>query len=250
MLRNLTGVVGALPGEHPALGGSLISWASPAAVTVADRASLAPRLTISVAGVNALTVSDTWLVYRQQDATGAERLIGVSMTAPGPARYIYGAALTGEVGRPSLDGSSVVFAIGTPARSVLETYDLSTQRVRVLRFARRGAALSNPAVLGGSLLFVRTTRCVQQLRLGAATEPGRPRTRERTLLSLPSTVRRDTGYEPVFTHAYNGASKCPNRAAGPGGGVQLGATALTARDAYVTEYSPATGAARIVAVRR
>lgn len=249
-LRNVAGAVSALPGEHPALGGSLIAWAGAGSVTVADRTSLKPRLTIAVAGVNALAVSDTWLVYRQQDPTGDERLVGVPLSAPGAARYIYGAALAGELGRPSLAGTSVVFAIGTPARSSIEAYDLSSGRVRVLRFARRGAALANPSLLGGRLLFVRTTRCAQQLRLGAAIEPGRPRVRERTLLTLPSTVQRDTGYERRFTHAYNNASKCPNRGAGAGGGVQLGTTALGGHGAFVTEYAPATGDARIVAVRR
>ncbi len=249
-LRNPAGAVSALPGEHPALGGSLIAWATPGSVTVAEHASLVPRLTIAVAGVNALAVSDSWLVYRQQDASGAERLVGVPLSAPGPARYVYGAALAGQLGRPALAGTSVVFAVGTPARSAIEAYDLSSGRVRVLRFARRGAALSNPALLGGRLLFVRTTRCAQQLRLGMAIEPGRPRLRERTLLSLPSTVHRDTGYERRFTHAYNSASKCPNRAAGPGGDVQLGTTALARHGAFVTEYAPATGDAQIVALRR
>jgi hypothetical protein len=250
LLRNIAGGLSALPGEHPALGGSMIAWASAGSVTVADRASLTPRLTIAVAGVNALAVSDTWLVYRQQDASGAERLVGVSLTTPGQTRYVFGAQLAGEVGRPSLQGTSVVFAIGTPASSAIEALDLTGGGARLLRVARHGAALSNPSLLGGQLLFVRVTRCAQQLRLGAAIEPRRRRVRERTLLSLPSTVHRDTGYERRFTHAYNGASKCPNRPAGPGGGVQLGATALGAHGAYITEFSVATGDARIVAVKR
>ena len=249
-LRNPAGAVSALPGEHPALGGSLIAWATAGSVTVAERATLAPRLTFAVTGVNALAVSDSWLVYRQQDPTGAERLVGVPLSVPGPARYVYGAALAGQLGRPALAGTSVVFAIGTPARSAIEAYDLSSGRARVLRFARRGAALSNPALLGGQLLFVRTTRCAQQLRLGMAIEPRHPRLRERTLLSLPSTVQRDPGYERRFTHAYNSASKCPNRAPGPGGALQLGTTALAGHGAFVTEYAPATGDAQIVALRR
>ncbi len=85
-LRNPAGAVSALPGGHPALGGSLIAWAGPGSVTVAERATLQPRLTIAVTGVNALAVSDTWLVYRQQDPTGAEQLVGVPLAPPGPAR--------------------------------------------------------------------------------------------------------------------------------------------------------------------
>ena len=249
-LRNLAGAVSTLPGDHPALGGSRIAWASASAITVADRASLTPRLTIAATGVNALAVSDAWLVFRAQDASGAERLIGVSLTAPTQSRYIYGSRLAGEVGRPSLDGASVVFAVATPARSAIETDDLASGRMRTLRSVRRGVALSNPSLLGGRLLFERTTRCYQQLRIGAAVAPRNPRHHGRTLLSLPSTVRRDTGYQHGYTHAYNGASKCPNRPAGRGGTVRLGPTALSAGEAYVTVSSSAASDARIVAVAR
>ena len=132
----------------------------------------------------------------------------------GASRGIYAARLAGEVGRPSLDGARVVFTLGTPSRSAIESDDLTSGRMRTLRAARRGAALSNPSLLGGRLLFERTTRCYQQLRIGPALARRRSRVRERTLLSLPSTVPRDTGYQRGYTHAYNGASKCPNRAAG------------------------------------
>ena len=250
-LRDLAGAIRALPGDHPALGGSQIAWASAGAIIVADRASLAPKLTIPAAGVNALAVSDTWLVFRELDASGAERLIGVSLTAPMQRRYIFGSKLAGEVGRPSLDGASVVFAVGTPERSAIEVEDLASGRLRRLRAVRRGVLLANPSLLGGRLLFVRTTRCYQQLRIGPTLSRRRSsRSRDRTLLSLPSTVRRDPGYQPGYTHAYNGASKCHNRAAGRGGTVRLGPTALSAGGAYVTESSAAASDARIVAVAR
>jgi hypothetical protein len=249
-LRNLAGAVSVLPGDHPALGGSQIAWADAGTITVADRASLRPRLTIAAAGVNALAVSDSWLVYRAQDASGAERLIGAALAAPTQTRYIYGARPAGEVGRPSLDGARAVFALGTPARSAIEVVDLATGRLRTLRAMRSGVALSNPSLLGGRLLFERTTRCDQQLRIGPAAARRHSRLRERTLLSLPSTVHRDPGYQPGYTHAYNGASKCPNRAAGRGGAVRLGPTALSAGGAYVTVSSAAASDARIVAVGR
>jgi hypothetical protein len=249
-LRNLAGGVIALPGDHPALGGSQIAWASAATITVADRASLTPRLTIAATGVNALAVSDAWLVYRAQGASGAERLIAVSLSGTMPSRFVYGSSLAGEVGRPSLDGASLVFALGTPQRSAIESDDLNGGGMRALRAVRRGVALSNPSLLGRRLLFERTTRCYQQLRIGAAVASGHSRPRERTLLSLPSTVYRDTGYQPGYTHAYNGASKCPNRTAGRGGAVHLGPTALSAGGAYVTVSGVAGSDARIVPVAR
>ncbi|MEA2225513.1 MAG: hypothetical protein QOE67_795 [Solirubrobacteraceae bacterium] len=249
-MRDAAGGVSALPGVHPALGGSRIAWASAVAITVADRASLMPKLTIPATGVNALAVSDAWLVAREQDVSGAERLIGISLAAPMPSRYIYGSPLAGEVGRPSLDGARVVFAVGTPAHSSILSDDLGTGRIGVLRRARRGAALANPSLLGGRLLFERTTRCYQQLRIGAGVALRRSGLHERTLLTVPSTVDRDPGYERGYTHAYNRASRCPNRAAGRGGAMRLGPSALTAGGAYVTESSPSGGDARIVFVVR
>jgi hypothetical protein len=249
-LRTATGAVSALPGDHPALGGSQFAWASAGAITVADRASLTPRLTIAATGVNALAVSDEWLVFREREATGVERLIGVSLRTPALRRYVYGSPLAGRVGRPSLDAATVVFAIGTPTRSAVEAVDLTSGRVRMMRVSQRDAALSNPSLLDGRLLFELATRCVQQLRLGAAFAQRHVRLRERTLLSLPSPVRRDTGYEPGYAHAHNGASKCSNRAAGRGGPVLLGPTALSPSGAYVTESGAGTRGARIVEVGR
>jgi hypothetical protein len=70
------------------------------------------------------------------------------------------------------------------------------------------------------------------------------------LLSLPSTVPRDPGYQNGYTHAYNSASGCSNRHAGRGGSTQLGSTALSASSAYVTRLGPAAGDAEIVAIKR
>jgi hypothetical protein len=72
--------------------------------------------------------------------------------------------------------------------------------------------------------------------------------RESTLLSLPSTVQRDTGYQRGFTHAYNGASRCANRAAGAGGAVRLGPTAMAGAVAYVTESGAIGAGTQIVAI--
>jgi hypothetical protein len=257
----------ALPGAHPALGGSNVAWASPTQITIADRASLQPKLVLAASGVNALSVSDGWVVYRDEDAQG-EHLIAVSLSDPGVRRYLAGARLAGRVGRPALDGASVVFTVNTPRRSALELVELTGGGRRTVRTARRGVAFFNPSLLGGRMLFERVTRCVQQLRLGAVGGPAGASSRsaaagspgaagssraargERVLLSLPSAVSRDPGYQRGYTHAYNSASGCPNRGAGRGGATQLGATALAARSAYVTRLGPAAGDAEVVSVAR
>jgi hypothetical protein len=251
-----------LPGAHPALGGSTIAWAGPSTITIADRGSLQPRLTLAASGVNALAVSDTWVVYRDEDASGAEHLIAVSLTTPSTRRYLAGSRLAGRVGRPSLDGESAVFTVDTPRRSAIEFVNLTNGHRRTLRAAGHGAAFFYPSLLGGGLLFEQVTRCVQQLRIGATARAGasargghlafaaRGRSRgERVLLSLPSTVSRDPGYQAGYTHAYNSASGCANRGTGRGGPTRLGSTALGQSRAYVSLTGPA-GDARIVSVAR
>jgi hypothetical protein len=71
---------------------------------------------------------------------------------------------------------------------------------------------------------------------------------ERVLLTLPSTVTRDPGYEQGYVENYNAASLCANRKTGPGGTITLGASALGARDAYVSESPPDPASTRIVTI--
>ncbi len=70
MLRQGSGHASPLPGSFPALGPSSIAWVGVGQIAIADPASLAVRATIAAGGVNALAVSDSWLVYR---ADGQER---------------------------------------------------------------------------------------------------------------------------------------------------------------------------------
>jgi hypothetical protein len=230
---------------------------------------LQPRLTLAASGVNALAVSDSWVVYRDQDAAGGEHLIAVSLASPSTRRYLAGSRLAGQVGRPSLDGASVVFTVDTPRRSAIELVELTSGHRHTLRAAGHGAAFFYPSLLGGGLLYERVTRCVQQLRIGAASRAGRASfatgaayagharsaarsrsRRERVLLSLSSTVARDPGYQAGYTHAYNSASGCVDRATGGGGARQLGSTALGASRAYVTVSGPTPGDVRVLALGR
>ncbi len=237
----------ALPGAHPALGGSNIAWAGTTAITIADRASLQPRLVLAASGVNALGVSDGWVVYRDEDAQG-EHLIAVSLADPAMRRYLAGARLAGRIGRPGLDGAVVVFTVDTPARSALEMVELASGRHRTLRAARHGVAFLNPSLLGGRLLFERVTRCAQQLRIAPLTRSAD--VRPRVLFSLPSAVPRDPGYQRGYTHAYNSAGGCPNRPPGRGGATQLGTTALGSARAYVTKLGPAADNAEVLGIAR
>jgi hypothetical protein len=245
LLRTRAGTLQALPGSYPALGQSLIAWESAGQITVADASTLQPRASIAVSGLSALAVSNSWVVFRDETA-GGENLIGVSLAAPSPRRYVYGAKIAGELGRPTLDGSTVVFTVSTPARSSIVAMNLTSGRRRVLRSVSAGAALLNASMSRGQLLYERVTRCAQQLRIGSLSASRH----ERVLLSLSSTVSRDPGYQPGYTHAYNSASGCRNRGPGRGIGTQLGPTALGASAAFLTEIPSNPGHARIVALRR
>jgi hypothetical protein len=236
----------ALPGSYPALGGSLIAWQGAGLITVADASSLAPVASIPAANVSALAVSNDWVVYRGAQADGGESIIASPLASPATARTIAGARPAGELGRPAIDGSEVVFALDTPRSSAIEMVNLASGAWRVLRFAPR-AALLNPSLLNGRLLYERVSRCSQELRLGAA---GNGR-HERVLLRLASTVRRDPGYQPGYEHAYNSGSRCRNRHAGRGARMRLGPTALSASRAYVTEIPSSSSVhARIVSRAR
>jgi hypothetical protein len=245
MLRLGSGQTSVLPGTDPALGPSSIAWQSNGQITVADRVSMTPRATFPVARISALAVSDSWVVYRDPGPGGAEKLVGLSLLG-GMQRDVAAALPAGELGRPALDESTVVFTIDTPRRNVIETVDLATGARRVLRSTTAGSALLNPALLDGRLLYERVDRCAQELRIGSPNTPNH----DRVLLSMRSAVRRDPGYEPGYEHAYNGASLCRNRGSGRGGATLLGPTALAASAAYVTETSADLAHARIVTIQR
>lgn len=247
MLRRSSGEVRALPGSDPALGGLLIAWRNGSQVTVADAHSLSPKLTLSVAGVNALAVSNGWLAYRRRSGGGAsETLIAARLSNPSQRRHVLGPRPVGEIGRPALEGGRLVFTIDTPQQSRIEAVSLAQGSRHLLRQSRRGAALFNPSVLGDRLLYERVDACAQKLLLGTLHSSYR----DRVLVSLPSTVRRDPGYQPGYENAWNAASNCPNRRRGRGGTRQLGPTALSGTLAYMTETLPSPARARIRTVRR
>lgn len=196
--------------------------------------------------MSALAVSDGWIVYRAQSGPERETLTAVSLLPPARTLQLAGARLAGEIGRPALYGSNVVFTASSPQRSAVELVNLATGERRTLRASERGAALLNPSLLNGRVLYERVDRCAQQLRIGS------PRTRrgERVLLSIASTVTRDPGYQRGYEHAYNSASLCRNRGSGAGAETRLGPTALSFTSAFVTEIHSNGSHARIITVSR
>jgi hypothetical protein len=250
ILEGSTGATGAttpLPGDLPALGGANVAWEQGGEIVVANAATLSPQVMIPLPGgatLSALAVSDSWLVVSDLPAGGGADLLAISLSDPATITTIAQAPLAGEIGRPMIDGSDVVFARGGPSVSRITEIDLVNGAKTWLRRTDANHSFLNPVLANGQLLYEQVGRCAQELLLGA---PGIA-SKNTLLLSIPSAVRRDPGYQAGYQHAWNSASLCANRSAGPGSKITLGTTALGASAAYVTEYSANATRARIVSV--
>jgi hypothetical protein len=157
-----------LPGGDPAVGGPYAAVIAGDAITLLDRATLSPLAEVSASGVDALAVSEGWLVYRAS-ANGRDAILARSLAdprVPGEAREIAAETAPGQLGRPAVDDDLLVFAIADPRINRIVTYSLDTERGGTV-LASRNAALSNPAVRRGDkvtkLAYVRMTHKRQRL---------------------------------------------------------------------------------------
>jgi hypothetical protein len=221
------GVRTQLPGADPAIGGALIAWHVGPAVTVAARDTLTPVLQEALPGTQKLAVSDRWLVYR------AGRQIRVQpLSDPSRSALVVEAKRVAELGRPALDGDLVLYHYATAAGSWLTSVNVATGKRRRVRFAR-DAQLLNPSLLGTSLLYVRASRCSQELRLGPLGAG-----KERVLYELPPLAAQDRGHERAHT-SQGEHLPCPHRPK-PTAKI-LWTTALSDTTAYVTVLRPRRG---------
>ena len=221
------GTLTPLPGSDPAIGGALVAWHVGPAVTVAARDTLGPVLQQTLPGVQKLAVSDRWLVWR----AGPEIRV-LPLSDPTRSARVAEAKRVAELGRPALDGDLVVYHRASAAGSWLAAVDVATGKRHRLRFAR-DALLLNPSLLGTSLLYVRASRCSQQLRLGPLGSG-----KERVLYRLPPLASQDRGHERHHT-SQGERLPCPHR---PKPTTRtLWTTALSATTAYVTVLRPSRG---------
>lgn len=218
-----------LPGNDPAIGGSLVAWHVASLVTVADRATLMPVVQETAAGVQKLALSEHWLAYRRGLADGGTRLVVQSLPDLGAGQTVASARWPSTLGRPYLSGNTVVFHVATRRGNWISAVDLATGKHRRLRGGSH-VQLLNPSLLGSRLLYVRISRCAQQLRLGGV----RAGT-DRVLFSLPPLAGQDRGHERGHT-SQGGRVPCPGRPR-PTTTI-LWTTALTSRFAYVTTLHP------------
>jgi hypothetical protein len=162
-----------LPGTDPAVGGPYVAVIDGSDVVLLDRAGLAEVARIPVAGADALAVSGNWLVYRRReegrDVLEAQRI--TDPFDPGAPQRITSAASPNQVGRPSLDDHVVVWATAQRDESRVWKRDLEAGKNKVVT-GSRFALLSNPALDGGRLVYVRATERREQLIARSAGKRG------------------------------------------------------------------------------
>jgi hypothetical protein len=214
---------------HAVLGGSLIAWRDGETVHVARAADLAPVLDVAVPGVDAVAVSDRWLVTRSPSATG-DTLEARPIAAPDEITTIAAVKSPTQLGRPALDQDAVVYHVATRRESQIVEHDLAAGGSRILRRSSTGL-LTNPSLLAGRLLYVRQTNLAQLLELGPASAGAR----DRILYRLAAPAPHDSGHEPG--HSRRTRTPHPRTAQWT-----LWTSALSATHAYVTLLPRRTGA--------
>ena len=236
--HHLGGLTRTLPGSDPAVGGALVAWREGKRIRVVRRFTFELVARFSVPSADALAVSDRWLVYRGRRFNGGDRLAARRLSRPGRERTLMSIGPPGQLGRPALDGDTLVLHVARPRSSEIVAIDLRTGRSRVLRSSGIDQ-LTNPSLLGRHLLYVRTSNLRQQLELGPLW-PGR----DRALYTIASTARRDAGHEEGYSPLT--ATPPPQRPADR----TLWTTALSPRLAYLTLLPMPRGQPAIVSLPR
>lgn len=224
-----------LPGRNAAVGDGLVAWRVGTVVRVVDRRGFTPLLEASLPGADELAVSTRWLVYRVT-ATGGDRLVARSLFT-GREQTIGSVEAPTRLGRPSVRVDLAVFHIASTRASRIVAVDLARGTRRVLRSSRTDQ-LTNPSVDGGNLVYVRASATAQKLVRGPLYRPSG----DRVLLRAPPTARRDSGYEPGYSH--HTRTERPGRS-----NALFWTTALAPGSAYLTLYPlRGSGSVHVVSV--
>lgn len=223
-----SGTTAQLPGEYPAIGGGLVAWRVDKTITVADRVSQATVMQETVPGVRQLAVARRWLVYRTPTQIRAQ-----AIGSPGPGTLLVQTKRPGTLGRPSIGVDLVVFhrAMGSGGSWITAVNAASGKRL-LLRSSSSDLLL-NPSVNGAQLLYVRVSRCSQQLMLGALRGK-----LDRVVYRLGPLAGQDAGHEPGYSHQGE-RRPCPGHPKPTS--KMLWTTALSPTTAYVTVLRPRTG---------
>jgi hypothetical protein len=221
------GVTAPLPGDSPAVGATFVVWHKGPLVTVADRTTLTPVLEDSIPGVQKFAVSRSWLAYRTPTEIHVR-----AVSETGPGKRVVKVTQPATLGRPALGVDLVVFHRASRDASWITAVNVVSGRRLVFRYSRDDQLL-NPSLLDGQLLYVRSTRCSQQLVLGRARGK-----RDRVLYQIGPLAGQDAGHERHHT-SQGEHLPCPFRPRPTA--KMLWTTALSPTTAYVTVLRPAPG---------
>jgi hypothetical protein len=212
-LRRGSGGVTQLPGTDPAVGGGYIAVLDGSAVALLSRQTLDEVDRVEAPGADAVAVSGGWLAIRARvDRRDRLEVRPVALDGTiGQARPVAAAGPPAQVGRPSLGGDRLAYAVAKDTKNKLVVYRLKRGRGRVVAASRK-KGLSNPSLHRKSMLYVRSKRRRDELILR-----NMKKGRERKLRS---------------------------------GKVRLWSTALSGKRAYVTVLAGRRPAGRIVSVKR
>jgi hypothetical protein len=211
-LRDGSGVT-QLPGTDPAIGGSFIAVKQGPEVVLLARGDLAEVDRVRVEGADGLAVSGSWLAIRTR-SRGRDKL-QVRPLAPdgtiGRSRRVAAAGPPAQISRPSLAHDRVAYAVAKERRSRLVVYRIGDRRRRTVASSVRHG-LFNPSIRGQKLLYVRSAKRRDELRLRDLEGGG-----DRKLKA---------------------------------GKIRMWSTALTGKRAYVTVLEGRAPRSRVISVRR
>jgi hypothetical protein len=154
---NRSGAEVAVPGTHPAIGGRYIATVVGDVVQLFDRTTLAPVAQISAPGADAIAISDLWLAYRAPASGGDGIYIRyiADPAAPAPPSLVESEGGSSQLSPPSVDDSTLLYAIATPNGSRVVQSVMGTPSRRTLVSSGR-LLLFDPAVSGNSFAYVRS----------------------------------------------------------------------------------------------
>jgi hypothetical protein len=220
------GATAQLPGNDPAIGATFAAWHIGSALTLADRATLAPIVQDEIPGLQKLAVSRSWLAYRTPTEIHVR-----PVTETGPGTTVEKVRQPATLGRPALGVDLLAFHRATTAGSWITAVNVVSGKRLRLRYSR-DAQLLNPSLLAGRLLYVRSSRCSQQLVLG------RLRGGDKVLYELGPLAGQDAGHDRHHT-TQGEHLPCPHKPRVTA--KMLWTTALSPTTAYVTVLRPARG---------
>ena len=161
-----------LPGHDGAIGDGRVAVVRAGEIVILSAQDLGEVGRVRAPGADAVAISESWLVWRAR-INGRDLMRARNVrdpASPGPEQSIGRAGRSAQLGRPSLDDNRLVYARANSAENRIVKRLLGTKRKKRAKatLMRSGlVGLSNPAIRGDDLLYVRHTRGGDRLKLAS-----------------------------------------------------------------------------------